>query len=347
MKQYRSLDVAKFICAILIIILHTAPFSSYSKALTFGFRNIVTVIAVPFFFVTSGFLAFLKVESLEKRDRNGYILAYLRRLVILYLIWSAVYFGFVVIKWMRKGFSAVFVLEYIRDFFFEGSYSTIWFLPALISAVLLVYLLRQKFSCRTVFMISCAVHLFTLGGSSYYGLVTKIPLVKMVYDLYYTIFETIKNGVCFGFVYVSMGALLAEKEATTKKNRTTGMSFFAVAIFAVLLAIEEFVVAYFDWNVRGVDTTIMLLPFTYMLMKLVLRTELNVSASACLAMRKYSILLFLSQRIPLSVIDLFMADTAIKSNSLLYFVTVLSVTFLISSMILFAAKRFPILKFAF
>ena len=127
MKQYKSLDIAKFICAILIIILHTAPFSSYSKILTFGFRNIVTVIAVPFFFATSGFLLFKKVESLEDRARDSYIKKYLSRLIIMYLIWSAVYFGFVVIKWVRKGFSAYFVFEYIRDFFFEGSYPTICF----------------------------------------------------------------------------------------------------------------------------------------------------------------------------------------------------------------------------
>ena len=57
-KQYKSLDFTKFVCAILIIVLHTAPFSSYSKVLTFGLRNIVTIIAVPFFFASSGFVLF-------------------------------------------------------------------------------------------------------------------------------------------------------------------------------------------------------------------------------------------------------------------------------------------------
>ena len=77
MKQYKSLDLVKFICAILIIVLHTAPFGSYSKMLTFGFRNIVTVIAVPFFFLTSGFLAFKKIDRLDSGNRKSYIFKYL------------------------------------------------------------------------------------------------------------------------------------------------------------------------------------------------------------------------------------------------------------------------------
>ena len=90
MKQYKSLDFAKFICAILIIILHTAPFASYSKLLTFGFRNIVTVIAVPFFFLTSGFLAFKKIDSLDGEKKKTYVVQYLKRLVVMYLIWTVV-----------------------------------------------------------------------------------------------------------------------------------------------------------------------------------------------------------------------------------------------------------------
>ena len=78
MKQYKSLDFAKFVCAILIIVLHTDPFSSYSKLLTFGFRNIVTVIAVPFFFATSGFLAFKKIDSLDIDKQKSYVFHYLK-----------------------------------------------------------------------------------------------------------------------------------------------------------------------------------------------------------------------------------------------------------------------------
>lgn len=142
-KQYGVLDLAKFIAAILIIILHTSPFSSYSSILNFGFRSIVTIIAVPFFFITSGFLFFTKINSI-KEDKGVYFKNYLKRLGIMYLLWSAVYFIFVATDWIRNGVAPMDILQYVKRFFFEGSFATIWFLPALMTAISIVYLLRKK-----------------------------------------------------------------------------------------------------------------------------------------------------------------------------------------------------------
>ena len=347
MQQYKSLDFAKFICAILIVVLHTAPFSSYSKALSFAFRNIVTVIAVPFFFVTSGFLAFKKLDSIGKEQRKGYIFNYLKRLAIMYLIWSAVYFGFVVVKWLRKGFSVYCVLEYVKDFFFEGSYSTIWFLPALFAATLVVYLLHEKLSYQTVFAIGCIIYVFTLGGSSYYGLVTRIPFVEGVYNLYYSFFDSIKNGICFGTIFVAMGAMISEKEEKMTADKSALSAIVPVLLFGVLLAVEEFLVAWQNWNVRGVDTVASLIPFTYFLVRFLLILPLNIPDRIGIGMRKYSILMFLSQRIPLSVIELFLSKTIIATNSFLHFVTVLSATMLISFAILQWAKKCRAIQCAF
>ena len=344
MKQYKSLDLAKFVCAVLIIILHTAPFSSYSSALSFGFRNIVTVIAVPFFFVTSGFLAFKKMDTLPSDFKKQYIRHYLMRLLVMYLVWSAVYFPFVIIRWVQKGFSFDLVLEYVKDFFLEGSYSTIWFLPALLVATLLVYLLHKKLSYKMIFIIACIIYVFTLGGSSYYGLVTKIPAFEAVYNLYYTVFDSIKNGVCFGLIFVSMGAMLAEREERITEKPSFAKDIILASLFAVLLAAEEFLVAYMRWNDRGVDTVIMLVPFTFFFVKFLLQFHLNISDRVCVTMRKLSILMFLTQRIPLSIIEMLMQDTVIYTNSLLYFAVVLASTMLISFGIVKASEKIKILK---
>ena len=347
MKQYKSLDLAKFICAILIVIIHTSPFGSYSKVLSFGFRNIICVIAVPFFFLTSGFLAFKKIDRLDSDKKKEYVFNYLKRLAIMYFIWSAIYFIFVVIKWTRGTFSIYSVLEYIKDFFFEGSYSTIWFLPALFVATLAVYLLHKKFSYKTIFVISCAVYVFTLLGSSYYGLATKVPFLNVIYSIYYSFFDSIKNGICFGMIFVCMGAMLSEEDEKNTKPVSALKAFIPVALCAMLLAAEEFLVAYFKWNVRGVDTVISLIPFTYFFFKFVMSLDINISDRTAIAMRKYSILMFLCQRIPLSIIDLFLADTIVATNSILYFAVVLTTTLLISFVIIQLSKKYKIIKYAY
>lgn len=67
-KQYAALDLMKFFAAILIIVIHTSPFADVSFALDFGFRSIIATIAVPFFFCASGFLFFVKLETLTSKE---------------------------------------------------------------------------------------------------------------------------------------------------------------------------------------------------------------------------------------------------------------------------------------
>ena len=93
-KQYHAVDAFKFFCAFLIIVLHTSPFLSYSKIINFGFRQIITTIAVPCFFIISGFLFTEKIQQLFDSDRKTYVKKYLSRIATIYAIWSVIYLGF-------------------------------------------------------------------------------------------------------------------------------------------------------------------------------------------------------------------------------------------------------------
>ncbi len=345
-KNYASLDMAKFLCAWLIIILHTAPFGAYSKAMTFGLRHIVTVVAVPFFFATSGFLFCKKLEQLPQAEKGPYVKKYALRIVGMYLFWSVVYFGFVVLRWQRKGgVTLALVLEYVRDFFFEGSFSTIWYLPALLSAVLLVWLLRKRLSYRAIFAIAVAVHLFTLGGTSYYGLTTQNAFLKGVYDAYYTFFDTMKNGVLFGFCYVAMGGLISQLPA--QELRKPGKDTLCIGVVWVCLAAEAVIGSYFHWRTKGCDTVLCLIPLTWLLTRFVLKVDIHNERlnRAALYCRKLSILMFLTQRLPLTVIELFFADTVVYTNTMLYFIVVSVVTLAISAAIIrLSEQKLPWLK---
>lgn len=340
-KKYNSIDLFKFLCALLIIIIHANPFDDYSKILSFGLRNIVCVVAVPFFFVASGFLCFRKVELLDGEEKKQYIKKFLKRILLMYLLWSAIYFMFVVLNWINNGFTIYSVLEYIRDFLFEGSYHTIWFLPALFSATLIVYLLRKKMTYKQIFIISLPIYIFTLLGSSYYGITEKIPVISNIYNIYYSIFETIKNGVCFGFIYVALGALIGANNEKIKISKK--INIVLIIAFYILLAIEEFIVAHFNWNSRGVDTVIMLLPLSFFIFTFVLNLELK-DRKVYGTLRKYSLLMFLSQRIPLTIFELCFGNTLIVTNSILNFVSVLLCTLLLSFIIIKLSDKYTKLK---
>jgi len=69
-KNYYAIDIMKFIAAIFVIYLHTQPFQNINDNLDFTFLS-VSKIAVPFFFVTSGYQMVggkRKDEGIEPRN---------------------------------------------------------------------------------------------------------------------------------------------------------------------------------------------------------------------------------------------------------------------------------------
>ena len=55
-KTYYALDVAKFISAFLVVCIHTGPLLDVDATGNFILVQILARLAVPFFFVASGFL---------------------------------------------------------------------------------------------------------------------------------------------------------------------------------------------------------------------------------------------------------------------------------------------------
>lgn len=346
MKQYKTIDLFKFICAILVIMLHASPFASYSKIITFIFRHIVTVIAVPFFFAASGFLVFSKLNKLShKSDQKQYILKYVKRIFQMYLVWSAVYLVFVVYKWTINGFSYMNVLIYIRNFFFEGSYLTIWFLPALLSAVVFVYLLNKKFNKKTIILIAAPFYIFALLGSSYFGVSEKISILNDIFGIYYSCLQSVKNGLLFGFIFVALGAYISERQDNLKISSFKCLVGFLTSM--VLLVIEVVAINIVNIDIRGCDILLSMIPTTIFMLLLALKWQPGGSDKMYLIFRKYGLLMFLVQRIPLSIIELFFDDTVLMTNSIVNFTMVLGGTMLLSFVIIKLSDKFESLKFLY
>lgn len=148
-KQYSSIDVAKLICAIMVIAIHTQPFSRYIW-LDRG-AGIITRLAVPFFFVTTGF--FLNFSDAKK------VRKYVVRLIVLYIIWTIVYLPF--------SFSSLSV----KKFLITGIVEHLWYLPAAIVAVFLTWLVGTP---RKAIVISGVLMIIGTVMSTYQSLTSDI-----------------------------------------------------------------------------------------------------------------------------------------------------------------------------
>lgn len=229
---YPGLDLFKFIAAIFILLLYANPLGNESYG-GIIFREVITLVAVPFFFTASAFLWYGSYIVSGRKKANERIL----RTVKLYLIWSGIYFPFVLLTWIINhacNFSSVIL--YVKRFLLEGSFQTIWFLNALWLATALVYFLLKHFSIKQIFLLSLPFYVLSCPFSSWHGQLLALPMGGVISDAYYSTFETTKNGLLFSFAYVALGALVAEWRQEKLRGNREKARCIHMHIYAFLLA---------------------------------------------------------------------------------------------------------------
>lgn len=256
-SNYNSIDVAKFICSILVVMIHIAPFgkqesNSFFWYVNFMLQNGICRVAVPLFFVFSGFFLYKKtpLEEFDILSTRKYIMRILR----IYLIWSLIYLPLSIIKINDNSTDILYVVgEYIRRFTLLGSYTQLWYLNALVVAVVMVsFLLYKKWKPQKILYVALVFYAFGLLGDGYFRItayLTGIPFIKDIIRVYFAIFVTTRNGIFFGFFFVSLGMILSNVKYNFSTKRAC--LFFILSLF--MMCIECFAVKTFsmgkDYNV--------------------------------------------------------------------------------------------------
>lgn len=149
-RQFFSIDVAKFVCALLVIIIHTSPFSGTSDILDFYLSDVIARVAVPLFFAISGYfffnsLSYKNGKIVNCSSNRKRLFRYLKRIGTIYVGFALFYIILQLPDWYRTGWWGMTALkDSLVAFFFSGSYYHLWYLLALIYALPLAYLF---FSC--------------------------------------------------------------------------------------------------------------------------------------------------------------------------------------------------------
>ncbi|MCD8018653.1 MAG: acyltransferase [Clostridiales bacterium] len=205
-KEYTSLDIARFIAAFLVMAIHLLPFESINENFSLFFINTICRVAVPFYFMCSGFF----ISGAGKIR----MLRYIKRLVIMYFLYTIIYFPLEVLE-LRIEYDTFFeaTIGFVQKIIFSGSYTHLWYFPSLIFGVLLVYLLHTVFKVKNIkIIIPLIIILYVLGviGDEFKALASSSPISKWG-NLYYNIFVTTRNGLFFAFPLIECGYLIREK----------------------------------------------------------------------------------------------------------------------------------------
>lgn len=325
-----GIDCGKFIASILVFCIHVCPFSN--EKLAFFTQNILARVAVPFFFISASYFLFKKVYIYNTMESKEVIFKYIKRILIMYLFWSICYMPLVIFNYLKTDKSLkVFFNTFIKNPILTGTVAPLWYLNSLMVAILIMFLLlKRKMKFKNILKISFILYILGVAGQLYYGLISNIPVINKIYEYYFEVFGTTRNGLFFGLLYIVIGILFSRD----KINLSMRKSIIGVIISFIFMTIEIIIT-----NKSGIDTyhdmSLAMVPTTILIFNILLNIKLK-DRSIYIKLREFSTLIYLTHFaingafniIVLHLMKVKNVDTSIR------FLIVLFVTLLLSSIYL-------------
>ena len=136
-KRNASIDITKFILALIVVMLHSATECLGTEHMAVRVIEYSGRFVVQFFLMVSGYY-FTKMLV----EKGTGFLRFFVRMMKMYLLWSAVYISlsFAVNVLLNGENAGEAVLGYVKNFFFVGSYWHLWYMVGLIYALCLTAL---------------------------------------------------------------------------------------------------------------------------------------------------------------------------------------------------------------
>jgi len=206
-----GLDYFKIFLSLLVVTIHLPPLFD-SAILHSLISDGIARIAVPSFFIISGYYFYPRIND-TKACRK-----YILRLLILLIVWTIIYFPL---------FSRSIDFFSIRGFLFVSifGYGHLWYITASIISISLIFISKKIIKNDfIIFFIALAfflIALYFVYGNGVNGFAI----------------HRFRNGLCFGFVFTSIGCLINSKQ-WVKKIKEKHL-LFMIFLFLVLFLAES------------------------------------------------------------------------------------------------------------
>ena len=219
-----NIDILKAICAFLIVCIHV-PFPGRVGA----YFTALTRIAVPIFFMITGYFYSDTVARHKEKQQIKKILYLVVEANALFLLWN------VLLNILRKNS----VLSYMRSILTSNSLlkfliinvcpvgGHLWYLGAILY-VLVIVLLMDKFNCRKIL----------------YYLTPVLLIADLVFGKYSLLifhrefpYILVRNFFCVGIPYFCIGNLIREKRCSEKWNKKVLQVW--IVVFAITSLVER------------------------------------------------------------------------------------------------------------
>lgn len=188
-----SIDILKIILAFFVVFLHMHVLRDSYPSLSYVLVNGLFRIGVPVFLIISGYY-FFYINDLKKLKKWSV------RILLLYIIWSAVYFPL----WKEKE-------HYLLSILF--GYHHLWYLIGTFFSGLLLFSMRKS-SAKTLALailifFGCGYTIQLLGNSHFF---------EGDWDAVFNLFPTYRNFLFVCFPFLGMGFLIRKLEIDVRQK---------------------------------------------------------------------------------------------------------------------------------
>lgn len=115
----------------------------------------------------------------------------------------------------------------LKMLLFDGTFYHLWYFPACIIGVLLVYGMSRWLDIGMMTAIAVVLYIVGLLGDSYYGLTVKVPALNVIYNAMFRVFSYTRNGF---FSHRYFLCLESGRRNTVKNIRRRKACWVAVVI---------------------------------------------------------------------------------------------------------------------
>ncbi len=193
-NNYDLIDIFKFFFACCVVLIHT----EISKELSNGFylQEMLFRLAVPFFFVSSGFLSSQKELSSANLKKS------LKKMISIYMIWSFIY---IFATYFRYDFDYTYLFDQFIRFFFLSADNIMWFIGSVIFSMIVIFHLGKNKKYLIISLVTAfLLYLFGLFFTTYNFIPKNTFFTELVTYLSKTFYAN-RNPIFSGYLYFGIG----------------------------------------------------------------------------------------------------------------------------------------------
>lgn len=261
-ESYHWVDISKFIFAICIVVLHSNVISN--PDVDYFIQAFLLRLAVPYFFVASGF--FLGLKCYNSGIYNGYSKwnAVIKRLIDKLLVFEPIAIVVASIPLIGVCSMGTYLDKMIRHIVFYP-YGSLWYVNALIIAMILLIPAIKNNKEKIALAAGVILYLIFLLFNRYNFLLEGTCFNIYVHRIL-SVVISLRNGVFVGLLFVGFGVIIAKykNDIVSKRN----YAVIALIVSFALLAMESTLIK----GYKGIDDSSFYISYIILLPSLFIAT---------------------------------------------------------------------------